>query len=127
MSGEPASVFRVGGISYLEIPAPDPPALAAFYAAAFGWSVRTDPEHAAFEDATGDVIGHFVRDREVAGEAGVRAYVYVESVDDALAAVAANGGSTATPPAPEGGLRVAAFRDPAGNVLGLWQRVAPAP
>jgi hypothetical protein len=26
------------------------------------------------------------------------------------------------PPYPEGDLRVATFRDPAGNVIGVWQR-----
>ena len=32
------------------------------------------------------------------------------------------GGETVTAPYPEGDLRVATFRDPAGNVIGAWQR-----
>jgi len=71
---------------------------------------------------TGHVIGHFVADQEVAGEAGMRPYVYVERVDDTLEKVAAGGGEVVTPPYPEGDLWVATFRDPAGNVLGIWQR-----
>jgi predicted enzyme related to lactoylglutathione lyase len=45
----------------------------------------------------------------------------VRSVDDAIARIEANGGEVVTPPYPEGGLWVATFRDPAGNVMGLWQ------
>ncbi|HKB49995.1 MAG TPA: hypothetical protein VKC63_01025 [Solirubrobacterales bacterium] len=57
----------------------------------------------------------------VAGEAGVRPYIYVERLDDTLEKVSANGGAVVTKPYPEGGLWVATFRDPAGNVLGVWQ------
>ena len=39
-------VFRVGGVSYLHIPAPDPTRLAGFYRAVFAWKVRDDPEAA---------------------------------------------------------------------------------
>jgi predicted enzyme related to lactoylglutathione lyase len=115
-------VFRIGGISYLRIPAEDPSGTADFYEAVFGWSMRRDRDDPAFEDSTGHVIGHISADHAVAGEAGFRPYVCVERVDDTLEAVVANGGEIVTPPFPEGDLRVAAFRDPAGNVLGVWQR-----
>jgi predicted enzyme related to lactoylglutathione lyase len=117
-----SSVFRAGGISYLRIPAGDPQRSAAFYAAAFGWTVRTDRDDPAFEDRTGHVIGHFVADQPVAGEAGLRPYVFVESLDETLARIVADGGEVVTPPYPEGDLRVATFRDPAGNVVGVWER-----
>jgi predicted enzyme related to lactoylglutathione lyase len=117
-----SSVFRAGGISYLRIPAADPHRSAAFYAAVFDWSVRTDREDPAFEDGTGHVIGHFVADQPVAGEAGLRPYVFVESLDETLERVVANGGEIVTPPYPEGDLRVATFRDPAGNVVGVWEQ-----
>jgi uncharacterized protein len=115
-------VFRVGGVSYLRIPAPDPHELAGFYEAVFGWKVDRDRPVPNFEDGTGDVIGHFVSDAPVAGEAGVRPYVFVESVEATLALAAANGGELATAPYPEGDLRVATVRDPAGNEIGVWQR-----
>ena len=117
-----SSVFRISGISYLRIPAADPQRSAAFYAAVFDWSVRTDREDPAFEDGTGHVIGHFVADQPVAGEAGLRPYVFVESLDETLERVVANGGEIVTPPYPEGDLRVATFRDPAGNVVGVWEQ-----
>ena len=115
-------VFRVGGVSYLRIPAADPDRSASFYEAVFGWSVRTHPEHPSFEDGTGHVIGHFVSDLPSAGEAGVIPYVFVERVDETLGKVVAHGGEVVTAPYAEGDLGVATFRDPAGNVLGVWQR-----
>ena len=115
-------VYRVGGISYLRIPAEDPRRAAAFYQAVFGWNVRRDPENPSFDDGTGHVIGHFMADLPVAGEAGVRPYVYVERVDDTLRTVVSNAGEVVTEPYPEGDLWVATFRDPAGNVVGVWQR-----
>jgi uncharacterized protein len=115
-------VFRVGGVSYLRIPAEDPRGSAAFYEAVFGWSVRGDRDEPSFEDGTGHVIGHFVVDLPVAGEAGVRPYIYVERVDETLERVVAHGGEVVAEPYPEGDLWVATFRDPPGNVLGVWQQ-----
>jgi predicted enzyme related to lactoylglutathione lyase len=77
----------------------------------------------SFEDGTGHLIGHIHADMEVVGEAGIRPYVYVESVEETLERITANGGEVVTPAYPEGDLKVAVFRDPTGNVLGIWQRV----
>jgi predicted enzyme related to lactoylglutathione lyase len=114
-------VFRVGGISYLRIPAQDPQRSAAFYEAVFGWTIRSDREDPSFEDGSGHVIGHFVEELPVAGEAGVRPYIFVESIDVTLDKVVAEGGQVETA-YPEGDLWVATFRDPSGNMLGVWQR-----
>jgi Predicted enzyme related to lactoylglutathione lyase len=115
-------VFRPAGISYLRIPSADPKRTAAFYEAVFGWKVDADREDPSFEDGTGHVIGHIHADMEVAGEAGIRPYVHVESVDDTLEKIVANEGTVITPPYPEGDLTAAVFRDPTGNVVGVWQR-----
>ena len=117
-----SDIFRPSGISYLRIPSTDPPASAAFYEAVFDWKVDADREDPSFEDGTGHVIGHIHGDMEVAGKAGIRPYVYVESVEAALEKVTANGGNVVTPPYPEGDLTVAVFGDPVGTVLGVWQR-----
>ncbi len=119
---EESPVFRVGGISYVRIPAVDPRSSAAFYQAVFDWKLGGSADEPSFEDGTGHVIGHFVTDLAVAGEAGVRPYIYVERIDDTLERVSARGGTTVLEPYPEGDLWVATFRDPAGNVLGVWQR-----
>jgi predicted enzyme related to lactoylglutathione lyase len=113
-------VFRIGGVSFLRIPTDHPQQTADFYRDVFSWNVRDDPEEPAFEDGTGHVIGHFVRDA-VSGEAGIRPYVYVERVDETLSKVTVAGGEVVSPPYPEGDLWVATFRDPAGNVVGVWQ------
>jgi predicted enzyme related to lactoylglutathione lyase len=124
VSGEPgeAGVFRPGGISYLRLPAADAKRAAAFYEAVFGWRVDSDREDPSFEDGTGHVIGHIRADMEVAGEAGVRPYVFVDDVEETLRKAEANGAEVITPPYPEGELTVAVFRDPEGNALGIWQR-----
>jgi uncharacterized protein len=119
--GEP-SVFRDGGVSYLRIPAPDPPRAADFYKSVFGWGIRPGSDPPSFQDGSGHVIGHFMAELPVAGEAGVRPYIYVENVDETLEEAKDLGGETVTAPYPEGDLRVATFRDPAGNVIGVWQR-----
>jgi uncharacterized protein len=117
-------VFRRGGVSYLRIPAPDPRGLADFYRAVFDWEIHGRDERPGFHDGSGHVIGHFVADAEVAGEAGMRPYVFVEGVDEILERVRAAGGRTATAPYPEGELRIATFADPAGNIIGVWELAA---
>jgi predicted enzyme related to lactoylglutathione lyase len=116
------SAFRPGGVSYLRVPAPDPQASADFYEAVFGWNVRRDREDPAFEDGTGHVIGHFRSEHAVAGEGGVRPYVFVENLDATLAKATANGAEVVTEPYAEGDLWVALIRDPGGNVVGVWQQ-----
>jgi predicted enzyme related to lactoylglutathione lyase len=116
-------VFRDAGVSYLRIPTDDPRRAAEFYAAVFGWRVDADRREPSFEDGTGHVIGHFVAAAaDVAGAAGIRPYVYVDSVDAVLERVAWHGGAGVEAPYAEGNLWVATFRDPAGNVVGVWQR-----
>ena len=45
----------------------------------------------------------------------------VDSVEKTLAGVTANGGEIAMPAAEIGPMVIAQFRDPGGNVLGLYQ------
>ncbi len=113
------SVFRPGDVSYLRIAAPDPGRSAAFYSTVFGWKIRSGAN--AFEDATGHVIGHFMKDLPVAGEAGVVPYIYVRDIDETLARLTEAGGEVITKPYPEGDLWVAMTRDPARNAIGVWQ------
>ena len=122
MSESESRVFRVGGVSYLRIPASDPRRSAAFYEAVFGWNVDKDRDNPSFEDGSGHVIGHLVSDLPVAGEAGVRPYIFVAGVDETLDKVVAREGEVVEAPYPEGDLWVATFRDPAGNVVGVWQQ-----
>ena len=114
------SVFRPGGVSYLRIAAPDRACSALYYRDVFGW--QTDESAGRFQDATGHMIGHFMADLPVAGEAGVVPYVYVQDLDATLVRAEQAGGEDTVPPYPEGELWVAMTRDPAGNAIGVWQR-----
>jgi predicted enzyme related to lactoylglutathione lyase len=77
--------------------------------------------HLSFTDATGDMIGAWVTGRTASREPGVLPYIYVHGIDAAIDRIKANGGDVVKPPYDEGGLWVATFRDPTGNVLGIWQ------
>jgi uncharacterized protein len=120
-TGVEGTVARPGGVSYLRIPARDAAQSTEFYRAVFGWRLRGRPDAPSFSDGTGHVIGHWRTDLPVAGEAGVLPYVYVTSLDDTLRAAADHGAELVTPPYPEGTLSIATIRDPAGNVVGVWQ------
>jgi predicted enzyme related to lactoylglutathione lyase len=113
-----------GKICYLEIPANDIEVSANFYAKIFDWKVRVrgDGER-AFDDATGAVSGSWVLGRSPSREPGMLVYVMVESIDATLEAVSQAGGQTVTPRTAlgPGGQAFATFRDPTGNIIGLYQ------
>ena len=113
---------RHGHVSYLEIPAVDIEQSAAFYGAVFGWHIhRRDSGHISFDDCSGDLIGHWVTGRAVSREPGLVPYIYVDRIDSIVEVVVTQGGEVVKPPYPEGDLWVATFRDPAGNLMGIWQ------
>jgi uncharacterized protein len=127
MSGEESrnalrSTLRHGALCYLQIPAADLASSSSFYEHVFGWEV--DGSHPGFE-APG-LLGQFVDDRPPAADAGLLAWISVDGIDEALAAVAAAGGSVVEAPTEDGPDRLlATVRDPAGNVLGLVEHRAP--
>lgn len=112
---------RDGAISYFHIPAVDVRRSAAFYGAVLGWTIHNgDTNRPGFVDGTGRVGGAWVTNQAVATEPGLLPYVYVDHIDDTLDRVQAHGGEVVAAPYEEGNLWVATFRDPAGNVMGLW-------
>ncbi len=121
-AGVDARLARHGGLSYLEIPAMNPRHSAAFYENVLGWHIRGhDTDDPRFSDATGHLIGRWIVGLAIAREPGLLPYIYVDHIDEAVKRVAAHGGQVVKPPYPEGNLRVATIRDPAGNMIGLWQ------
>ena len=119
--GVAAGIARHGKLSYMQIPAVDALRSAAFYRDVFGWTVGDNPDHVSFRDTTGELIGAWVTGRAIAAEPGVLPYIYVRDVRDTIATLESHGGEVVTPPYAEGALTVATFRDPAGNVMGIWQ------
>jgi len=121
-TGVEARLARPGGLSYLHLPAVDVRRSAAFYEQVFGWKIRgRETDHPGFDDGTGHVSGAWVTDQAISREPGLLPYIYVNRIDDTIEQIEAQGGEIVKTPYPEGNLWVATFRDPAGNVLGLWQ------
>jgi predicted enzyme related to lactoylglutathione lyase len=111
-----------GKICYAEIPATDPAASAAFYTGVFGWPSRTRGDGTtAFDDTTGEVSGAYVTGRRPAGEPGLLLYVMVDSVERAVGAVIEHGGEVVQPIGADAPEITARFRDPGGNIVGLYQ------
>ena len=111
-----------GKICYVEIPALDIPRSADFYAKVFGWRIRTRGDGStAFDDATGEVSGAWVTGRKAWPEPGLLFYVMVDSVAATIDAVVTNGGVLVQPIGADAPEITARFKDPAGNVIGLYQ------
>ncbi len=111
-----------GKICYVELPATDIRRSADFYEQVFGWRIRQRGDGAtAFDDTTGEVSGTWVTGRAPAGEPGLLVYVMVDSVATTVDAVVAHGGEIVQPIGADAPEITARFRDPGGNVIGLYQ------
>ncbi len=114
-----------GKICYLELPANDVGQSAAFYTNVFGWVMRKRGNGAtAFDDTTGEVSGAFVLGRVACATPGLLFYVMVDSVASACRAIEKHGGSIVQPIGADAPEITARFRDPAGNIIGLYQQPA---
>jgi uncharacterized protein len=117
--------FANGKICYLEMPATDIALSAEFYEKVFGWNIRKrDNGSTAFDDAVGEVSGAWVLGRPPHTTPGILFYVMVDSVAGTCDAIVANGGEIAQPIGADAPEITARFRDPAGNVIGLYQEPA---
>ncbi len=114
-----------GKICYIEMPATDIARSADFYKAVFGWNVRKRGDGAtAFDDTTGEVSGSWVLGRLPSEKPGLLFYIMVDSVAGAVEAVTAHGGEIVQPIGADAPEITARFRDPGGNVIGLYQNPA---
>ena len=114
-----------GKICYIEIPATDIARSAGFYEKVFGWRTRQRGDGStAFDDTTGEVSGTWTRGRPPAATPGLLIYIMVDSVAATCDAVIANGGEIVQPIGADAPEITARFRDPAGNVIGLYQQPA---
>src|SRR5262249_10269425 len=114
--------LRNGKICYVEVPALDVERSATFYKAVFGWNVRQRGDGStAFDDGVGEVSGTWKRGRPPATDPGLLIYIMVDSVAATLDAIRAHGGDVVQPIGADAPEITARFRDPAGNVIGLYQ------
>ena len=121
-----------GKICYIEMPAVDIRRSAEFYQNVFGWRIRQrDNGSVAFDDTTGQVSGSWVRGRPPASAPGFMIYIMVDSVAATIDVVKAHGGEIVQPIGGDAPEITARFRDPGGNVIGLYQEpgrsATPAP
>jgi predicted enzyme related to lactoylglutathione lyase len=111
-----------GKVCYLEVPSRDIAESAAFYSQVFGWAIRTRSNGStAFDDGVGQVSGAFVLGRPPGTAVGVLIYVMVDSVEQTCRVIEAHGGTIVQPIGADAPEITARFRDPAGNILALYQ------
>jgi predicted enzyme related to lactoylglutathione lyase len=114
-----------GKICYIEIPALDIAVSAAFYTKVFGWRIRQRGDGStAFDDGVGQVSGTWIQGRPPASTPGLLVYIMVDDVAATLDLLVAAGGEIVQPIGLDAPEITARFRDPAGNVLGLYQEPA---
>jgi uncharacterized protein len=115
--------YRTGKICYIEIPATDVHQSAEFYRRAFGWQTRQRGDGStAFDDTVNEVSGTWVLGRPAATEPGLMVYIMVASASASAEVVVSAGGEIVKPVDPHAREVVATFRDPAGNVIGIYQQ-----
>jgi predicted enzyme related to lactoylglutathione lyase len=111
-----------GKICYIEIPATDIARSAGFYERIFGCNIRTRGDGAtAFDDTTGTVSGTWVLGRPPAAQPGFMVYVMVNSVAATVDRIVGEGCEIVQPIGGDAPEITARFRDPGGNVVGLYQ------
>jgi hypothetical protein len=119
--------LRTGKLCYLEIPARDVHQSAAFYEQAFGWTIRQgDTDRPSFDDTTGEVSGAWVTSRVPVSDAdtnsGILPYIMVADAAQAAQRLVAAGGVMVLAVGTYGTEVVGTFRDPAGNLMGIYQQ-----
>jgi uncharacterized protein len=114
-----------GKICYIQIPAIDILVSVNFYEKVFGWNTRKHSNGTiAFDDAVGEVSGTWVTGRPPATEPGLLVYIMVERVAATMEKITAAGGEITQPIGADAPEITARFRDPAGNIFGLYQEPA---
>jgi predicted enzyme related to lactoylglutathione lyase len=124
-----------GRVVHFEVPFDDGDRARGFYKDVFGWQVMEMPEMnytLVMTGPSGDqgpteagFINGGMLSRETSGAGGPVIVVDVDSIDATLERISGLGGSTVAGKAPVGDMGFAAyFKDPEGNVVGLWENAA---
>lgn len=105
------------------MPASDIQRSAEFYENVFGWQTRKRGDGAiAFDDAVGQVSGTWVTGRPPSTTPGLLIYIMVGDAAATIERVIAHGGELVQPIGADAPEITARFRDPGGNVIGLYQQ-----
>jgi uncharacterized protein len=111
-----------GKICYVQMPSIDIARSADFYRRHFGWNVRKRGDGSvAFDDGVGQVSGTWLEGRRPAANPGLLVYIMVDDLAATVAAIAAAGCEIVRPIGADAPELTAWFRDPGGNIMGLYQ------
>ncbi len=117
-----APTFGNGKICYIEIPSVNVEGSAEFYRQVFGWNVRKREDGSvSFDDGVGEVSGMWVPERPAFEGNGLTIHILVNDMDATLALLKDNGGTMVQGVGADAPEITAKFRDPSGNVFGLYQ------
>ena len=115
-----------GKICYVDFPARDIAQSADFYAKVFGWNIRTRGDGStSFDDGVGQVSGTWSLGRPPSTEPGLLLYIMVDSATETIDKIIANGCEHVQPLGGDAPEITARFRDPGGNVIGIYQEPRP--
>lgn len=119
-----------GTIVHIGLPAGDRVQAGRFYHKVFGWEVLDVPEwdYSLFEAGAppGGGLGTGLLPEEFALN-GALPFILVDSIEEALGRITAEGGRVLLPKkAVPGTGWLAIFRDPEGTILALWERAPKA-
>jgi hypothetical protein len=114
--------FGNGKICYLELPSRDVEESAAFYHAVCDWRIRSRSDGSvAFDDGVGEVSGTFRTDRKPVAEIGLLVHIMIDDMAKTIQKVKEHGGAIVQDVGADAPEITAWFRDPSGNILGLYQ------
>ncbi|MBC5825012.1 MAG: VOC family protein [Candidatus Eremiobacteraeota bacterium] len=123
MSATTRPTLANGKICYIEIPATSVQRSTEFYERVFGWQIRRrDDGSVAFDDTVNEVSGTFVLGRTAASQTGLTVHIMVADAAATSDAIVKAGGEIVQPADPNAPVTYALFRDPGGNVLGIYQQ-----
>lgn len=114
-------------ICYLEIPAPSVEKASKFYGDVFHWQIEesnlTSQKYSMFDCGANGMSGAFDSSKAVS-EGGILIYISVDDIDATLGIILRSGGKIVDKKADIGGGYgfSATFRDPNGNLVGLWEK-----
>lgn len=114
--------FAQGKICYIQMPATDVQQSVRFYREVFGWNIRErGGGEVAFDDGVGEVSGVWETDRKAAADPGMLISIMVRDAAATAEAITAAGGTIVDAPDPSRSEVHGTFRDPAGNLLSIYE------
>ncbi|MEM7480848.1 MAG: VOC family protein [Acidobacteriota bacterium] len=121
---DPADSPLRASIGRIEVPAQRPAEVTAFFEQAFGWSSRRvehpGADYRSIHPPTGPALGVSASSDDIPQPLAVLD-LHDTPLEEALDRIVATGGTVDLPPRRVGAYgRFARFRDPAGNLFGLW-------